>query len=71
VVPTAGAALTEPDLRAQLRELLAGYKVPSRILFASEAELPLTGTGKPVIDGVRSLVAARIECTQPRGEEGS
>jgi hypothetical protein len=44
---------------------------PSPILFASEAELPITGTGKPVIDGVRSLVAARLQRTQPQGDGGS
>ena len=38
-----GATVTEAELRAFLREHLAGFKVPKRILFR---DLPKTSTGK-------------------------
>jgi fatty-acyl-CoA synthase len=46
VVPKPGATLTEEALCAFCRESLAVYKVPRRIRFAAERELPLTTTGK-------------------------
>jgi fatty-acyl-CoA synthase len=60
IVPAAEASLTEDDVRTGLKTHLASYKIPSRIFFVEEAELPMTGTGKPVLDSVRSLVAARL-----------
>jgi fatty-acyl-CoA synthase len=46
IVPKPGATLSEEALCAFCREALAAYKVPRRIRFAAEQELPLTTTGK-------------------------
>jgi fatty-acyl-CoA synthase len=46
IVPKPGAALSEEALCAFCRESLAAYKVPRRIRFVAERELPLTTTGK-------------------------
>jgi fatty-acyl-CoA synthase len=46
IVPRPGAALSEETLCAFCRESLAAYKVPRRIRFVAEGELPLTTTGK-------------------------
>ncbi len=44
VVQAPGAALTEADVLARLRERLAPYKLPKRVVFA--AELPRNAMGK-------------------------
>ena len=61
VVPKADALLTEEDVRAQLKGRLASYKIPARVFVLDESQLELTATGKPVLSGVRSLVAARMQ----------
>jgi fatty-acyl-CoA synthase len=61
VVPKADALLTEEDIRAQLKGRLASYKIPARVFVLDESQLELTATGKPVLSGVRSLVAARMQ----------
>ncbi|MGE0046904.1 MAG: acyl-CoA synthetase [Hyphomonadaceae bacterium] len=44
VQPAAGASLNEGDVRAYLRERIAGYKVPKRVDFATD--LPREDSGK-------------------------
>ena len=61
VVPHDGADLGAEDLRAFLREGLASYKVPRRVLFFTEEELPLTGSAKIKSSELRELVTARLE----------
>lgn len=46
VIARAGSAPTADELRAHCRAQLAAYKIPALITFASEADLPLTTTGK-------------------------
>lgn len=46
VIPKLGRCPTEEDIRQYCKEQLAVYKVPSLIKFSTEAELPLTTTGK-------------------------
>src|SRR5207253_467474 len=46
VVPTKGSATTEDSLRDALRASLSTFKIPRRIVFISEEEIPRTGTGK-------------------------
>ncbi|TDC98398.1 class I adenylate-forming enzyme family protein [Actinomadura sp. 7K507] len=43
-----GATATEDGIRSFLRERLAGYKVPKRVLFFSEGELPMNRGGTKV-----------------------
>ena len=45
-VLAAGCELAEEELRERLKHDLSSYKVPTRILFMSSAELPMTDTGK-------------------------
>jgi len=46
VVPAAGAARDAEGLRAALRESISSYKIPRRIVFIAEADIPRTATGK-------------------------
>lgn len=46
VVLREGFALSEKALREFARETLASYKVPRRVLFFREPELPMTGSNK-------------------------
>jgi acyl-CoA synthetase (AMP-forming)/AMP-acid ligase II len=71
VVPAVQASVSEDDLRAELKGRLASYKIPARIFFLEEPELPMTATGKPVLDKVKSLVAARMQSTEPEGDTKS
>ncbi len=61
VVPTAETFLSADDIRAELKGRLASYKIPARIFFVEESELPMTATGKPVLDKVKSLIATRMQ----------
>ena len=42
----AGQDLSEDELRERLKRELSSYKVPTRILYVTSAELPMTDTGK-------------------------
>ena len=44
------ATATEGDITAFLRERLASYKVPKRVLFFAEDEIPMNGSGTKVQD---------------------
>jgi fatty-acyl-CoA synthase len=71
VVPAAQVSVSEDDIRAELKGRLASYKIPARIFFLEESELPMTATGKPVLDQVKSLVAARMQSREPEGDTES
>ncbi len=45
IVPKDGAKLSEDDIIAHCRKLIAGYKVPKRVIFQSDP-LPKSGPGK-------------------------
>jgi fatty-acyl-CoA synthase len=61
VVPRPGAPLTEEMIQKYLRDLLSTYKVPRRVLFfASEDELPRTGSDKINLPALRNLAAKMI-----------
>jgi long-chain acyl-CoA synthetase len=45
VVPREGATVTEEDLIAHCRTLIAGYKVPKKVVVQAEP-LPKSGPGK-------------------------
>lgn len=56
-----GASASEDDIRGFLRERVAAYKVPKRVLFFGEGEIPMTGSDIKVRDAeLRSLVEARL-----------
>jgi fatty-acyl-CoA synthase len=52
-----GAELTEAEVRGYLRDRLASYKVPRRVLFVAADDLGLTGTAKVKPAEVRALAA--------------
>ena len=57
-----GAEATEDDIKAFLKERLASYKVPKRVLFFADGEIPMTGSETKVRDAeLLALVEARLE----------
>jgi acyl-CoA synthetase (AMP-forming)/AMP-acid ligase II len=56
-----GAEASEADIRSFLRRRVAAYKVPRRVLFFADGEIPLTTGGTKVRDeALLDLVRARI-----------
>jgi len=60
VVPHHGAALDEHGVRAFVREQLASYKTPRRVLFLHEDELDQTGSAKVKTSELRRLATERL-----------
>jgi fatty-acyl-CoA synthase len=58
--PDAGAAPDGEAIRAFLRERLAAYKVPRRILFFAPGELAYTGNQKIQVGPLREAALARL-----------
>lgn len=56
--------LDEDGLRAFAKESLASYKVPRRVLFFTEEELPMTGSNKIRRPELKKLVAERFAAEQ-------
>ena len=52
--------LDEASVREFLRQRLASYKVPRRVLFFREDELSMTGSAKVKAGALRELVARRL-----------
>ena len=56
-----GATLTAHDVTSFLRERIATYKVPRRVLIFDAGEIPLTSSGTKVRDAeLRSPIAERV-----------
>jgi fatty-acyl-CoA synthase len=51
-----GATLDEATVRSFVKEKLASYKVPRRVLFFGEVDLPLTGSAKVKTSELRQIV---------------
>ena len=60
VVPAPGADPTEDGLRAALRDRLSSFKIPRRIVFITDDDVPLTTTGKVRLFDLAELIASRI-----------
>jgi acyl-CoA synthetase (AMP-forming)/AMP-acid ligase II len=60
VVPAAGASPTEESLRTALRSSLSSFKVPRRIVFVSEEEIPRTATGKVRLSETAGMISRRL-----------
>jgi malonyl-CoA/methylmalonyl-CoA synthetase len=69
VVPVRDAQLTEAGLLAALRDRLAGYKCPKRILFT--AELPRNAMGKVQKQALRERFASLYAVQDPPGRAGA
>ena len=62
VVLQEGESQSEEEVRATLKQHLASYKVPRRVLFFDEKDVPMTASGEKVKDAeLRELAAARIK----------
>jgi acyl-CoA synthetase (AMP-forming)/AMP-acid ligase II len=57
----AGAAATEAELMAYVRERIASYKTPKRIVFADS--LPMTATGKVLRRRLRAELSETLDIT--------
>jgi fatty-acyl-CoA synthase len=60
IVPHEGASVDEAAVRGFLKERLASYKIPRRVLFFREGELSLTGSAKVKSGHARELAAKRL-----------
>lgn len=60
IVPNEGASIDEEGLRAYLKERLASFKVPRRVLVLQDADMAMTGSNKVKAGALRELVAKRL-----------
>jgi fatty-acyl-CoA synthase len=67
IVPREGAGLDEGAIREFLKERLASYKVPRRVVFVREDELNLTGSAKVKLGELRELAEKRLAGEANRG----
>jgi acyl-coenzyme A synthetase/AMP-(fatty) acid ligase len=61
IVPHEGVTLNENTVRDFVRQKLASYKVPRRVLFFAADDLQLTGSAKVKTGDLRAVVAKRLE----------
>lgn len=59
VVPAKDCSPNENSLRIALRETLSSYKVPRRIVFIEESDIPRTATGKLKLHELSQLIEQR------------
>jgi len=60
IVPVNGATLTEESIVGFLKERLASFKIPRKILFFEEEEFALTGNEKIKTGEVRQMACKRL-----------
>ena len=65
VVPSEGSVLDEASIRNFLKERLASYKVPRRVLYLGDDELSLTGSAKIKASDLRQLASERLQAVEP------
>ena len=61
IVPHDDVKLSEDGVRNFVKEQLASYKVPRRVLFFSEEDLSLTGSNKVKASDIKALAIKRLE----------
>lgn len=62
-----GASATEEEIRAFLAERVASYKVPRKVLFFADGEIPMTGSDNKVRDAeLIELVQGRLAQADPQ-----
>ena len=67
IVPADGASPTEDGIQAFLRGRIASYKVPKRVLFFADGEIPMTTSDTKVRDAeLLALVQDRLTSTGAR-----
>ena len=60
IIPHEGAALSTDAVLAFLKGQFASFKVPRALLFFSEEEMAVTGSGKVKFELLRELAAQRL-----------
>lgn len=60
IVPMEGENLADDELRTYARQHLASYKVPRRIVYLNEDELPVTGSAKIRRAELREVVLRKL-----------
>ena len=65
VVPAPGANPTADELRAALRERLSSFKIPRRIVFITDDDVPRTPTGKIRLFDVAQMIDSRLADSAP------
>jgi fatty-acyl-CoA synthase len=65
VVPSEGSVPDEASIRNYLKERLASYKVPRRVLYFGDDELSLTGSAKIKASNLRELASERLKAVEP------
>ena len=60
-----GALATEADIRSFLRERVAAYKVPKRVLFFDDGEIPMTTSATKVRDEALVALVERRLAAEP------
>jgi acyl-CoA synthetase (AMP-forming)/AMP-acid ligase II len=65
IVPHDRAELSADSITAFLKEQFASFKVPRAIVFLTEDEMNVTGSGKVKFRQLRDLAAKRLEASPP------
>lgn len=66
VVPAPGTEPSEDDLREALRDRLSTFKIPRRIVFIADDDVPVTATGKLRLFDLADLIESRLALTDRR-----
>ena len=64
VVPAAGANPTEDELRTALRDRISSFKIPRRIVFITDDDVPRTTTGKVRLGELAGLIESHPTATK-------
>lgn len=67
IVPVDGVALSDGDIAAFLKQEIASFKIPRRILFFSDEQYALTGNEKIKASTVKELAIKRLEAEKTPG----
>ena len=67
VIPAPGAEPTEDGLRAALRDRLSSFKIPRRIVFITDDDVPQTPTGKMRLFDLATMIESRLAAAPGRG----
>lgn len=60
IVPVDDVTLNEQDIVSHLKQRLASFKIPRKVLFFDETEFTLTGNEKVKVNEIRQLAAKRL-----------
>jgi acyl-CoA synthetase (AMP-forming)/AMP-acid ligase II len=65
VVPAPGTHPTEGGLKTALRDALSSFKIPRRIVFINQEDVPVTQTGKIKLFEAADLIAHHLDAPVP------